>query len=138
MPVGDPVKFTAARCLLAAVRVPVTGEAAAVAAIGAGVSFARTVAEILYRERIAAAPKAPDSVLQDPVRLARLRAARSISIINADAFLAEHAGDEEEDRKANTERVRRSRANREAKIQADRAARIVVNKARRAAAKGDA
>jgi hypothetical protein len=86
-PIGDPVKFIAARCLRASVKAPVTGEAQVAAALESAVDCARLVAARLYAEYKDAAEKASEEVLRDPRRLARLRRNRSVVITRVDRFL---------------------------------------------------
>lgn len=109
VPVGDPIKFLAARCIQQAVPKPTQGEAATVAAVADAVSLARSAADVLYREHVANAPKAPPEVLADPRRQEALRRTRSITIKDADAHLAAHAGDDDAERahKTAVQRARR-------------------------------
>lgn len=109
VPVGDPIKFLAARCIQQAVPKPTQGEAATVAAVADAVSLARSAADVLYREHVASAPKAPPEVLADPRRLKALSRTRSITIRQADEYLAEHAADEDAERAHKTAAQRERR-----------------------------
>lgn len=136
-PIGEPVKVLAARCLQASVPRAVTGEAAVAAAVERAADFARGVAEILWREYVAKAEKAAEAVLHDPRRLEALRRMRSITIIEADAYLAADARDADRARIGHNEAQLARRAAVEARVLAERDARIARGKARRAAAKGE-
>lgn len=92
-PVGDSVKFIASRCLRAAIRQPVAGEAQVCVALENAVDTARAVAARLYDDYVAMAEKASEAVLRDPRRLARLRARRSVAFVRAERFLASTGGD---------------------------------------------
>jgi len=122
-PLGDPIKVVAAICLRGAIRQPVQGEAAVVGAIGGAVDLARHAADILYREYVAAAEKASAAVLHDPRRLAGLRRTRSVTIVQADEFLAARAGDEAAELAHDAERQRARRARLEEQVEANRKAR---------------
>jgi hypothetical protein len=129
VPIGDPIKVVAALCLRGAIQQPVRGEAAVVGAISGAVDLARHAADILYREYVAAAEKATPAVLNDPRRLAALRRTRSVTIAQADAYLAAHAGDEAAELAQQTERQRARRARLEEQVEANRKARAALRKA---------
>jgi hypothetical protein len=129
---GDPVKFLAALCLKQAVPAPTRSEAATVAGISDAVSLARTAAESLYRVHVANAPKAPDSVLNDPRRQEALRRTRSVATVDAERFVAADALAEVSQLAAATasQRLRRSRVEEliQARVAARKAARRLVRK----------